>query len=434
MIRRLACGVLLVAAACTEQATSPGNCPEFCPGGSIVVRDSIFTTIIERDTAFRGYLQGYQAEAMTAVDLPGLQSRAVFVLNNMITRIAPNAGDTTTVPVFADSARLRLMILRRNQATTNLWLKLYAIPVTTDSTTSYAALDPSFAATPVDSVSITDLLARPLITDTATVRIWGDTIQTDSAGHVLLTADSARRLLLYVDLDTLQAPLVEADSGRLAFGIRVTADSLASAVFATGESGSDVAPNLQWFFRYTIPDTVSATPDSVVRTSAPRQPRFDSFVFDPPTAPLDSNLAVGGVSSARSLLRVSMPAFLRDSFDVVRATVILVPATPAAGSPADSFTVQARAVQTDVGAKSPVSGGTVGSVVVRPGSTDTVRFELTGLVRAWAIDTTLPTAFFLNALPEAASFGEIRFYSSRASAFRPALHLTYVKRFPFGEP
>jgi len=37
-------------------------------------------------------------------------------------------------------------------------------------------------------------------------------------------------------------------------------------------------------------------------------------------------------------------------------------------------------------------------------------------------------------VPEAASFTEIRFYSSRAPAFRPALHVTYVKRFPFGTP
>ena len=67
-------------------------------------------------------------------------------------------------------------------------------------------------------------------------------------------------------------------------------------------------------------------------------------------------------------------------------------------------------------------------------SADTVAIELTDLIRAWAQDTTAPTAFFLAHVPEAASFTEIRFYSSRALAFRPALRVTYVKRFPFGTP
>ena len=432
-MRRLALGFLLVAAACTEEATAPGDCPNFCPGGQIVVQDSIFTTIIERDSAFRGYVQVYQADAMTAADLPDVQSRALFVLSTMITRVAPKTGDTATVPIAVDSSRLRLKMVRRNRATTNLWLKLYALPTTTDSTASFASLDSYFGATPIDSVSIDDLLSRPLITDTATLRLWGDTIQTDSAGHVLQTADSAKVLTLFFDFDTVQAPFVVADSGRLGLGIRVTADSLASAAFATTESGSD-APSLLWFYHYTIPDTVSATPDSVVQASQLRTPKFDSFVFDPPIAALDSNLAVGGVPSARSLVRVAFPAFLRDSFDVVRATVILVPAVAALGSPADSFTVLARPIQTDLGAKSPLSLGSGGSVVVRPGSTDTVRIELTNLVRSWALDTTIATAFFLGQQPEATSFTEIRFYSSRAPAFRPALHLTYVKRFPFGEP
>ncbi|MGH7522475.1 MAG: hypothetical protein ACREMI_14460, partial [Gemmatimonadales bacterium] len=321
---------------------------------------------------------------------------------------------------------------RRNRATTNLWLKLYAIPITTDSMATFDSVASNFAAPPVDSVSIDDLLSRPLITDTATVGFWGDTIQTDSAGHVLITADSAKILTLFFQFDTLKAPFVVADSGRLGFGIRVTADSQASATFGTVES-SDV-PTMMWFYHYTIPDTVSATPDSVVHTSTPRAPQFDSFVFDPPTAPLDSTLAVGGTPSARSLVRVAMPAFLRDSFDIVRATAIFVPVGAVPGSPADSFTVETRPVQTDLGAKSPLTPGTSGSVVVHAGSTDTVRIELTDLVRLWAIDTTQPTIFFLRMQPEATSFSEIRFYSSRAPAFRPALHLTYVKRFPFGEP
>jgi hypothetical protein len=423
--------LLGAAAACTEQATAPGDCPDFCPGGSIQVHDTIFTAIIERDSSFRGYLARSAAEAMAAADLPGVRSRPYFVLNNMITRVAPKAGDTTTVPISVDSARLRLFIVKRAKEATNLTLWLYSLPLTVDSSTDFASLDPFFGAAPVDSVNVSELLALPAIGDTATVRLWGDSIRTDSAGHVLQITRGDSALLVYFTLDTTQAPLSVPDSGRLAFGVRVSADSLASIRLGTNESNN--APSLRWFYQYT--DTFP-TPDSVVHADAVRAPRFDSFVFDPPTAPLDSNLTVGGAPSARSLLRVAMPAFLHDSFDVVRATVILVPAVASLGAPVDSFVIRARPVLTDLGAKSPISGDPLffGDAIIHPGSTDTVRIELTNLVRSWAIDTSATTAFFLGSIPEAASFTEIRFYSSRASAFRPALRVTYVKRFPFGEP
>jgi hypothetical protein len=40
----------------------------------------------------------------------------------------------------------------------------------------------------------------------------------------------------------------------------------------------------------------------------------------------------------------------------------------------------------------------------------------------------------LRAQAEAQFLGEIRFYPSIAAAFRPALQVTFVRRFPFGVP
>jgi hypothetical protein len=145
---------------------------------------------------------------------------------------------------------------------------------------------------------------------------------------------------------------------------------------------------------------------------------------------------VGGVPSARALLRVKLPAFLHDTIDVVRATVILVPVNAVQGARSDSFQLLARPVVTDLGAKSPLGSASnlFGSRVIHIGSPDTVRIELTNLVRAWSLDTTLVTTFILGQVPEAASYTQIRFYSSRAPAFRPGLQVTYVKRFRFGQP
>jgi hypothetical protein len=435
---------LLVVAACTENVTAPGVCPNFCPTDSIAIRDTIFTTIIQRDSSFRGYVPSYAAEAMTAADVPGVvDSRAFFTTDTMLRRLVPpNTGDTVSVPISVDSSRVRFAIIRRPKNTTNLRLRLYRMPITADSNATFTSLDPDFTAAPVDSLNVSEMLALPAVTDTQTIRrwdsIWGtqpsDSIRVNPAGHVLQINHLDTTLVVYFKLDSLQAPLSDPDTGRIAWGVRVAADSFASVALGASEAGN--GPQVRWFYHYTVPDTVSATPDTVKYANRTVGTRFDNFVFNPPTPPLDSNLAVGGVPSARALLRVAMPAALHDSIDVVRATLVLVPVNAVQGAPSDSFTILARPVLTDLGAKSPLGTTTslFGRTFIHIGSPDTVKIELTNLVRAWSLDTTMVTAIILGHVPEAASYTEIRFYSSRAPAFRPALHVTYVKRFRFGEP
>ena len=435
--------LLLVAAACTEQPTAVGTCPDYCPvGGEIQSHDSVFD-IIERDSSFRGYVQSYHALALTVTDIPGVvDSRAFFSTDTILSRIEPKAGDTTTVPKVVDSLRLRFVIVSRPKNTTGLKLRIYRLPVTVDSTSDFASLDPYFVTAPVDSVNISYLLGAPGATDTAVVNYWKtlcprciDSIRVDPDHNVLLTQIDST-LLIYAKLDTLQAPLSAADTGRLAFGWRVEADSFASVTLGSSESGTN-SPLLRWFYHYTIPDTVSTKPDSVVTKDKIVAPRFDNFVFNPPTPAIDSNLAIGGVPSARAVVRVALPKFLRDSIDVVRATLLLVPVSAVQGAPNDSLKIVAYPVLGDVGAKSPPNFATLvpDSVVVHTGTTDTVRLELTGIVRSWvALDTlAIPTVVLLQR-PEAASFTEARFYSTRAPAFRPRLSLTYVNRYQFGRP
>jgi hypothetical protein len=131
-----------------------------------------------------------------------------------------------------------------------------------------------------------------------------------------------------------------------------------------------------------------------------------------------------------------MPAFLHDTIDVVRATLILVSVSAVRGAPSDSFSILARPVLADLGAKSPLGTNSTlyGSTAIHIGALDTVNIEITNLVRAWSLDTTMATAFILGQVPEATSYTELRFYSSRAPALRPGLRVTYVKRFRFGLP
>jgi len=410
-------------AACVDRATSPGTCPGFCPSGAIDVVDAVLGTSVTRDSAFRGYVFPYQAMAMTAADVPGVvDSRAILRTSALVSGLALNTGDTTTSPlVGADSLKLTLTITRRDTAAHNLTLKLYRLPPTIDSTTTSADLQSAFADS-LRAVNVDALLAKPGGVDSAT----GDQAAIDT---------TSKFLKVTLKLDSLQAPpsgdlYVPGDSGKLGIGVGVGADAPTSVAFCTRENacGASVA----WFVKF---DSIKGTDTTLIHKQLAAVTLFDSYVFDPPNPPLDSTLAVGGAPSARSILRVTLPRAIRDSSQIIRATLILVPAAPARGARADSFVVEAHTVLADFGAKSPLvlDATRTDTTMIRVDKKDTVRIEVTNLLQFWVADSTRPEVLMLRSQGEGGQPGEIRFYPS-AAAYRPALRITYARRFPFGEP
>lgn len=422
--RALTLACVAVAAACTEDLTTPAVCPDFCPPGEITVVDTVFADLVGGDSAFRGYVQAHDASVMLVADVPGvIDSRGLFRTTEVPSGLRLTT-DTVTSPVVAvDSMRIILNVLRRDTTARGLALAIHRLPLTLDSTTTFADVASAFAAAPVRVVQVDSLIALAGHKDTLT----GDSVTVDSiAGSVQVL----------ISLDSAEVGYTEADSGRLGLGIRASVDQ------ATGSGNASVAigaretgPLITWYIQLdslgldTVPRAVSA---GIV---------FDSYVYDPPAAPLDSTLAVGGAPSARSLLRIGRPAALFDSAQIVRATLVLVPVVAAVGSPGDSIRLVAQRVVTDLGAKSPLAGPSFsgdpsffGSTYVRPGVLDTVSLDVTDMMRRWQADTLAPMALFLRTDPEAGVLGEMRFGSSRQPAFRPALRVTYAPRFPFGSP
>ena len=55
--------VAIFSASCSEKLLTPVNCPELCPGGQIVVYDTVLTPIPGGDTSFAGYVTASQANA-----------------------------------------------------------------------------------------------------------------------------------------------------------------------------------------------------------------------------------------------------------------------------------------------------------------------------------------------------------------------------------
>ncbi len=407
------------AAACVDRATSPATCPEFCPSGAIDVVDAVLGTSITRDSAFRGYVFPYHAVAMTATDAPGaMDSRAILRTSALASGLVLNSGDTTTSPlVGADSMKLTLTITRRDTAAHNLTLKLYRLPITIDSTTTFADVQSAFADS-LRAVNVDALLAKPGGVDSAT----GDQAAIDT---------TTKFLKVTLKLDSLQAPYVPGDSGKLGIGVRVGADAPTSVTFCTRENACGAA--VAWFVKV---DSIKGTDTTLIHKQLAAVTLFDNFVFDPPNPPLDSTLAVGGAPSARSILRVTLPRAIRDSSQIIRATLILVPAVPVKGAPSDSFVVEAHTVLADFGAKSPLvlDATRTDTTFVRVGATDTVRIEVTNLLQFWTSDSTRPEVMMLRSQEEGGHPGEIRFFPSAAPAYRPALRITYARRFPFGMP
>ncbi len=421
--RLLSLGLALACAACVEDLTTPGVCPEYCPPGQISAVDSVLRDEVSGDSAFRGYVQPYDATVIPATFLPGeLDSRPVLRTTALPSRVRLGVDTATGAVVGVDSLRLQLVLLTRDTSVRDLMLVLHRIPRTVDSATTYADLAPDFAAPAIRVIHVDSLIALAGQRDTIT----GDSVAVDTSGVVTLL----------LSLDSADVGWTEADSGRIGLAIGARSDTLAGSGAASARIGAgDRGLVMTWFARV---DSLGA--DTVARGIGGGA-EFDSYVFDRPVPALDSTLAVGGAPSARSLLRFARPSALFDSTQIVRATLVLVPEVAALGTPADSFQVIAQRVVTDLGAKSPLAGPAFigdqsyfGASVVHPGALDTVRIDVTDLVRRWQNDTLAPTALMLRADPEGGGVGEVRFAPSRTAALRPALHVTYIPRFPFGEP
>ena len=409
--------IAIVGLSCTNDVAAPGLCPQFCPLGALSVVDTVLTTAITRDSAYGrpvGYVNPNKSLTLLAATEPGIKD------SRPIMRMPPFPAslvleDTTTGPVVGvDSIIMQITITTRDTTAQNLQLAIYALPVTIDSTSTFAGLAPAFAAPPIRTVNVDSLLAMPADKNLAT----GDSALVDTVYH---------RVTLYLKFDSTQVPYSVPDTGKLAFGIRVFAnqptDLALGAVLNFGLGPAITA--------YLKVDSLGAVAHR--RTALGfGSPTFNSFVFDPPARSLDSTLVIGGVPATRSILRITFPRILRDSQQVARATLELIPAVLPQGAPSDSFEIVTQAVLVDLGAKSALDPIHVDTTKVYITPIDTVRIEMTNLMRFWAADTAAPTAIVLRGAPEGANFAELRAFSSATPAYRPLLHLTYSPSFPFG--
>ncbi len=395
-------GMLAVAlCGCREDLTAPADCPAMCPAGAPQIFDEVITAISNLDSSFSGYVQAQSAAALLVSNgLRRYEERAIIRFPPRSDSIA--VRDTLRSYVI-DSIALGFTIVARDTNVDGLQLRLYRMPPTIDSTTTYADVDLAFVPeNEVWSVPVPDML----------------------------NSGAVRTVLLGEDLARLAIP--PAHNGVLALGVRLDAP-----VFTGVRLGSWLAGSGASFVTYAtldIPDTGTAR----IRT-IPLTANFNSTISQIPDVEDPTLLTVGGIPASRALLRFSLSPQIRDSAIVVRATLELTPVAPIVGLPTDPVRLRSRAVLADLGGKSPVEPRQFTADTLEAGLSGTLEIEIADLMHlSWLGSTNRPTALVLSLAPEleAASFSRLSFYSTRAPdpTTWPRLRISYLRSFPFEIP
>src|SRR5580765_2340652 len=385
----------LVVAACQEQLTAPADCPALCPGGYII-RDTVLDPIPDADSSYEGYvLPGQGTTIRVSNGLPASEDRGVIRFNSRPDSLFLR---DTLRSYTIDSATIEFTITRRDTTVGGLKMYLYRLPATTDTSATFAQVAPELTpANLLDSVLVDDTSDTPLVK------------------------------VVFKDTTTYKLDIPAADSGVLAIGLAMAAASPTGVRVGTILTGS-AAPVFTTFVNVNIADT------TLQKRTILLNPKFSDFVSqNPPTLNPDL-LTTGGAPSARSLLRFDWPDFIRDSGQLVRVTLELIPTAPMNGLPNDPAFLEARIVLSDLGSKSSLSQSTFAEFELPEASADTVNFEIVSLLSAWQTIPTIPHALFLSLTPEGSSFTRATFGSTRTPGKKPRLKVTYAVPFRFARP
>jgi hypothetical protein len=381
----LSFAAVAVLASCTERLTTPADCPDQCPGTSLIVRDTVIEAIFDRDSTFTGYIR--------ATDIP-----ALLVSNGLAAGDArawatfPRRADSVFLDglqhkLTVDSAAIAFNVIGRDSAVDGTELVLHRISPAVDTNTTFAELEAQL--TPAS------ILGAIAINDTGTAR------------------------LVFAGDDLPLIDVFEADSFRLGIGLSLQAPS-PTGVRLASLNFSSRPPTMTVYGRIEIADTgrqrqtLTATADSA------------NYIIDVPAPPGQQLIFLGGKSGARAILRFTPPPALKDSAIILRATLELTPAGPLPGLRNDPASLEIRGVLADVGAKSPYLAGLGRSVPIPVDSSGVQIVDIREIVGTWFVEGAPPSALVIGINPEGGSFARPAYFSSRSPTGRPRIRITYA--------
>lgn len=400
-------GLGMVLLGCQERLATPGDCPDLCPDNQIQVLDTVLPAVQASDSAFFGYTPP--------------EARGVLLVSNGLAagefrsfvKFPTQRTDSIVVDgvlhaLTVDTVSVSFTLQARDSTAQGLTLYLHRIPLTVDTSIDYAGLSALLTpGTVVDSIQVADTLKTGRI-------------------EALFVGDEIQKLAVPPE-----------DSGRIAFGLTVRASKPTGVQLALDFSGSTGAPQYQSRGSIDIADTTKRRQAPAVHPDDAAAAGYE-LDHDLSVGPDPDLLYVGGPGAARSIIRFAFPARLKDTAQILRATLQVTPVTPLEGLPNNPVgdSVGVSGVIADLGAKSPrlIVSGLVLFGGLPQGSVAPVSIDVTRLVTQWKATNGPPPTIVLGQNDEGRSFMQPVFFSSRSPSGGPRLLVVYALPSKPGNP
>jgi hypothetical protein len=404
--------IIAVAAACSETLDASAGCPDLCAGQNGLIETITIDPVVLDTTLSSLTGQGTEATLFVANRGDTVDSRAVIRFDSIPDRYAPGVTDTATLPITTvDSARL---LFRIDTAGAKLPgpVTIDAYDVNTDA--------PDSLTSAVAALFTPDRLIASKTYDVSELK---DSVFLPIPGAVIISHGAQR----------------------LRIGLRARASGSVQFRIFSVESG---LPE-QLYFRVSADTSIkgialapySKTPEAQTQIASSLSD-YTVLVKGPPEAPV-STLTIGGLPARRVYMQFNVPAFISDTAQIVRATLLMTQLPNRSVDPGDTIrlvtlvSLAAKTVSDLTRASQITALGSGDTLKVSPGDSGVKEFEIASVISLWRsqkVDQT-PRAIVLISTTEGQAALEARFFSIEAAPeLRPRLRISYSTRKSRGLP
>jgi hypothetical protein len=405
--------IAALTAACTENLENNAGCPMLCPdqGGEISTITIDAITLDSTVSALEG--QGTETSLLVATRGDTIDARAIVRFDSIPDRYRKPGPDTASFDVTTvDSAFLRMRIdTIGGKMPANVTLDLYDVNSTAPDS-AVAAIAALFTA---DRLITSVTFAKTALKDT-------------------------------INIPIPPAAILARKAGRMRIGIRARGpESVQLRLLSQEGAGTPTVLSYRVSPDTTIAKVVlgpfSKTPvDQPILAGSLAD--YTLLVKGTATGP-PSQLNVGGLPARRVYIRFDIPAFIIDSVDVVRATLLLTQQPNFTIDPADTVNIIphvsiAAAAVTDVAKAAQITAqANTDTLHVTPGGSGLKTLEIANIINVWRAQGAngTPRAIVLLSTLEGTSPLEARFFPVEAAPdLRPRLRVSYSARKSTGLP
>ena len=405
--------IIAIIAACTETLNTSVGCPELCTDQAGGIQTVTIDAVVLDTTVSALTGQGTESSMLVATRGDTVDSRAVVRFDSIPARYTRTTADTATTAITTvDSARIRFRIDTAGAKLPGS-VTIEAYDVDTDAPDSLTS-----------AVAAQFTPSRLITSKTFAAADLKDTVIVEIPGSAILA-----RL-----------------GQRMRIGLRA-ASAEGSVQFRIFSVESGLAEQL--YFRVNPDTTIKPISLSPYSKTPATQPAFASSLSDytvlvkaPPPGPADA-LDVGGLPARRIYMRFNVPAFIADTAEIVRASLLMTQRPDRSLDPKDTVRIIAHVslaanAVTDLSRAAQITAQTsLDTLRVAPGDSGVKLLEVAQVVSLWRtqkVDQT-PRAIVLVSRTEGQAPLRALFFSIEAAPeLRPRLRISYSTRKSRGLP